>query len=134
MCPNCDETNIAQETRNVLPINHKSLRHSRKGKKMNDVFEAQSLFKEAFPLRRYESVKDMINAAYRWMSPRVSKDITHRRLETIWQAKARRIDGEEKDALRRAVIEEQRREQKELRARLASLDARLSAVDAGVDR
>lgn len=117
----------------MLRINNKSLRHSRKGKKMNDVLEAQSLFKEAFPLRRYGSVKEMINAAYRSMAPRLSKEFTHRRIETIWQAKARRIDGEEKDALRRAVIEENRREQQELRARLASLDARLAAVDQGLD-
>lgn len=33
------------------------------------------------------------------------------------------------DALRLAVIEESRREQRELRARLAALDAKLAAVD-----
>lgn len=110
---------------------------------MNDVLEAQILFKDAFPRWRYSSVKEMINDGYRFLSRQVAKDITHRRVETIWQGTARRIDGQEKDALRKAVeverlrkvaaakeaIEEDRREQRELRARLAALDARLSTID-----
>lgn len=96
---------------------------------MNDVLEAQALFKDAFPRWRYSSVKDMINDGYRTLSKRVTKEFTHRRVETIWQGTARRIDGEEKDALRLAAAEEHRREQRELRARLAALDARLATTD-----
>ncbi len=50
-----------------------------------------------------------------------------RRVRSIWEGTARRIDGEEKDALRRAKLEEARREQQLLRARLAELDAALAA-------
>lgn len=112
----------------MVPIDNKSLRKRSKGK-MNDVLEAQQLFSEAFPRWRYSSVKDMVNAAYRSISPKVTKEFTYRRVETIWQGKARRIDGEEKDALRLAVIEEHRREQQEIRARMATLDARLADID-----
>lgn len=112
----------------MVQINNKSLRKWSKGK-MDDVLEAQELFKAAFPRWRYSSVKEMINDGYRVLSRRVSKEFTHRRVETIWQGTARRIDGQEKDALRLAVIEENRREQKDLRARLAALDARLASVD-----
>ncbi len=101
-----------------------------KGKsKMDDVAQTNSLFQEAFPLRRYGSVKEMINASVRYISPRVHKEFTHRRARSIWEQTARRIDGEEKDAIRQAIIEEDRREQQELRARLAALDARLAVVD-----
>jgi len=125
-----------------MKIDNKSLHERSKGK-MNDVLEAQTLFKDAFPRWRYSSVKEMINDGYRFLSRQASKDITHRRVETIWQGTARRIDGQEKDALRKAVeverlrrvdaakeaIEEDRREQKQLRARLAALDARLATTD-----
>lgn len=127
-CPRCDETNIAERARKMVQINDKSLRERSKGK-MNDVLEAQALFKDAFPRWRYSSVKDMINDGYRVLSRQVTKEFTHRRVETIWQGTARRIDGEEKDALRLAAVEEHRREQKELRARLAALDERLSTTD-----
>lgn len=101
-----------------------------KGKcKMDDVAQTNILFQQAFPLRRYGSVKEMINASVRFIAPRVHKDFTHRRARSIWEGTARRIDGEEKDAFRQAVIEEDRREQRELRARLAALDARLAMVD-----
>lgn len=103
---------------------------SDKGKsKMDDVAQTNILFQQAFPLRRYGSVKEMINASVRFIAPRVHKEFTHRRARSIWEGTARRIDGEEKDAFRQAVIEEDRREQRELRARLAALDARLSTVD-----
>jgi len=100
-----------------------------KDKAMSDVFYAQNLFKEAFPERRYGSVKEMLNAAYSFMSRRVQKDFTHRRARSIWEATAHRIDGEEIDVLRLAIIEENKREQYELRARLAALDARLANID-----
>jgi hypothetical protein len=99
--------------------------------KMSDVLEAQALFRQAWPEWRFGgSVKAMITEAYRFMSPKLDKTLTYRRVETIWQAKARRIDGEEKDVLRLAVLQEHRREQAEIRARLAYLDERLANVDA----
>lgn len=112
----------------MVQIDNKNLREWSKGK-MDDVLETQALFKAAFPRWRYSSVKEMINDGYRVLSRTVSKDLTHRRVETIWQGTARRIDGQEKDALRLAAIEEDRREAREIRARLAALDARLSTVD-----
>lgn len=111
----------------MVSIKNKDL--SKKDKGMSDVVEAQELFRMAFPARRFGSVKEMLNEAHRFIAPKVAKEFTHRRVRSIWEGAARRIDGEEKDALRLAVIEEDRREQRELRARLAALDARLSTVD-----
>lgn len=110
-------------------IEAKDLSKGDKGKKMSDVLETHALFIQAFPERRYPSVKDMLCAAVLDMNRRVSKKFTYRRARTIWEKTARRIDGEEKDALRQAIIEENRREQKELRARLAALDEELAAFD-----
>lgn len=110
-------------------IEVKNLSKGDKGRKMNDVLETHALFIQAFPERRYQSVKDMLCAAVIDMNRRVSKQFTYRRARTIWEKTARRIDGEEKDALRQAIIEEDRREQKELRARLAALDERLASID-----
>lgn len=101
-----------------------------KGKsKMNDVADTNFMFQQAFPLRRYGSVKAMINASVRFIAPRVHKEFTYRRARSIWEGTARRIDGEEKDAIRQAIAIEDRREQQELRTRLAALDARLSSAD-----
>lgn len=112
----------------MVPVQRKSVREWSK-EKMDDIAEAQMLFSQGFPRWRYTSVKDMVNAGYAFMSPKLTKKVTHRRIETIWQGKARRIDGQEKDALRLAVLEESRREQSELRARLAALDKMLAASD-----
>lgn len=112
----------------MVQINNKSLHEWSKGK-MNDVLEAQALFKDAFPRREYPSVKDMINHGYSTLSKLLRKEITHRRIETIWQGTAKRIDGEEKDALRAVILEKDRHEQKQLRARLAALDERLAVTD-----
>jgi hypothetical protein len=126
----CDETNIAQEKRKVLQDPRKKLPKWSKGKMSTDVIEAQTLFKQAWPEKRFGfSVKAMITEAYRFMSPKLEKTLTYRRVETIWQGTARRIDGEEKDVLRLAVLQEHRREQAEIRARLAWLDERLAVVD-----
>jgi hypothetical protein len=112
----------------MVSINAKDLSKKDKGK-MNDVLEAHALFSEAFPERRYGSVKEMFNAAVRFVSPRVSKKFTHRRARSIWEKTARRIDGEEKDVLRLAVIEEHKREHRELRARLDTLSKLLAVSD-----
>ena len=55
--------------------------------------------------------------------------MTVRRIRSIWEGTARRIDGEEKDALRLAQIEEARNEYQALRSRLASLEATLAVAD-----
>lgn len=96
---------------------------------MSDVFYAKNLFEEAFPLRRYGSVKAMVFEAHRFINRRVHKDFTIRRARSIWEGTARRIDGEEIDALREAVYEETVREQRELRTRLAALDEILAGTD-----
>lgn len=100
-------------------------------KVMSDVFYAKTLFEDAFPFWRYGSVKAMTRAAHVFVSKRVTKEFTFRRARSIWEGKARRIDGEEIDALREAVYEETRREQQELRARLAALDEMLAEANTG---
>ncbi len=103
---------------------------SSKDKRMTDVVYAQGLFREAFPQRRYGSVKAALYEAHRFISRRVRKDFTERRARCLWEGTAKRIDAEEMEALKAALMEETRREQRELRARLASLDEKLAAVEA----
>lgn len=97
---------------------------------MSDTAFAQDLFNEAFPVTRHGSVKAALYAAYRFMSPKLSKDFTPRRARAIRDGKARRIDAEEMAVLKAAQIEGARNEQRELRARLARLDASLALLDA----
>ncbi|MBB4347979.1 hypothetical protein [Aliirhizobium cellulosilyticum] len=97
---------------------------------MSDVFYAQSLLKEAFPRTRYGKVDAVFYEARKFINKRVNKEITLRRIRTIWEGTARRIDSEEMEALKAALHEEERREQRELRARLASLDEKIAAFDA----
>lgn len=89
---------------------------------ITDTTSAQSLFDEGFPARRYGSAKAAINAAYRFMSSRIAKQFTYWRARSLKEGTARRVDSEEMDVLRLAVLEENRREQQELRSRLAALD------------
>ena len=103
---------------------------AKRNKAMSDVAFAQGLFREAFTERRYGSVKNLLFEAQRFISTRVRKEFTYRRARSIWEGSARRIDSEEMDALRLAVIEESKREQRELRARLAALDAQIASFDA----
>ena len=107
---------------------------SSKDKAMNDTLRAQMLFSEAYPDIRYESVKDIYRAAFKFISKHATKDLTYRRVRAIREGKARRIDGEELDALRLAVIEESKIEQQQLRARLAALDEKIAAFDAVTTR
>lgn len=116
------ETNESLSERDKPFLNRKRV--------MRDVVYAKNLFEEAFPLWRYGSVKAMTRAAHTFVSRRVTKEFTFRRARSIWEGKARRIDGEEIDALREAVYEETRREQQELRTRLAELDKILAGGDA----
>ena len=103
---------------------------SNRDKKMSDVFYAQNLFREAFPEQRYGSVKAALYEAHRFLSRKVTKEFTYRRARSIHEGKARRIDAEEMEALKLALIEESKREQKHLRARLASLDEKIAAFEA----
>lgn len=105
---------------------------AKRAKVMSDAFYAQNLLREAFPESRYGSVKGAIFAAYRFVSPKVTKQVTPRRIRSIRDGKARRIDAEEMEALKAAIIEEAHREQQELRARLAALDKKVAAFDARV--
>jgi len=105
---------------------------SRKDKdnSMSDTVYYSGVMREAYPVpRRYSTVKAALNEAVRFIAPKVSKDFSHRRARAIWEGRARRIDAEEAAALRLAEIEESRREQRELRQRLARLDAALAVAD-----
>lgn len=99
---------------------------------MSDVFQAQALLKTAFPPRRYGKLDNVFYEATRFVNKHVNKHFTLRRARSIWEGTARRIDSEEMEALRLAQIEETRREQRDLRARLAALDEMLANVDAAL--
>jgi hypothetical protein len=105
-----------------------------RAKKMSDAFYAQNLLNQAFPKERYGSVKAAIYAARRFLSSKTTKELTARRVRSIRDGTARRIDSEEMEALKAAIIEEARREQFELRSRLAALDEKVAAFDARLAR
>lgn len=107
---------------------------SNRAKLMSDIFYAQNLFREAFPERRYGSVKAALYEAHRFLSRKVTKEFTYRRARSIHEGTARRIDAEEMEALKLALIEESKREQQTLRARLASLDETIAAYEATAHR
>lgn len=107
---------------------------SNRATRMSDVFYAQNLFREAFPERRYGSVKAALYEAHRFLSRKVNKEFTYRRARSIHEGTARRIDAEEMEALKLALIEESKREQQHLRARLASLDEKIAAFEAVAHR
>lgn len=105
-----------------------------KDKDMSDVLYAGGLLREGFPKSRYGKVESIFYEACKFINKRVNKKVTIRRVRSIWEGTAKRIDSEEMDALREAVFEESKREQQELRARLAALDEILASVDANVTR
>lgn len=107
----------------------KVLSNDDKSKSMSDTVFMQHNLPEVFDPRRYGSVKAAQIAAYDFMKGRVSKNLKLRRVRQLWEGRASRVDGEEKDALRQAKIEEARNEYKALRGRLASLEAVLASVD-----
>lgn len=110
---------------------HVNLEHySKRQQGMSDTFSAQGMMREAFPRDYYGGYKAAVYAAYRFISPRVKKKFTPRRAAAIWNGEARRIDMEEAAALEAALIEEHQNETKRLRARLAALDAKITAFDA----
>ncbi|MGR9130798.1 hypothetical protein [Rhizobium leguminosarum] len=127
---------FAQEIVKVLANTNTSLSNNDKAKNrkkgMSDVCMAQGLLKDAFPPRRYGKVESAFYEAHKYISRRVHKQFTLRRVRSIWEGTARRIDSEEMEALKAALIEEHLREQRELRTRLASLDEKIAAFDAGL--
>lgn len=100
-----------------------------KSKSMSDTVFYQGVVRETWPIARFGSVKASLNAMHRFVSPRVSKEFTHRRARSIWEGTARRIDAEEASAIQKAQIEEARCERQQLHARLARLDAALAVAD-----
>lgn len=115
-------------------LSNRDKEQSNRAKLMSDVFYAQNLFREAFPERRYGSVKAALYEAHRFLSRKVTKEFTYRRARSIHEGTARRIDAEEMEALKLALIEESKREQQTLRARLASLDEKIAAYEAVAHR
>ncbi|MEJ8308573.1 hypothetical protein [Agrobacterium larrymoorei] len=101
---------------------------------MTPSLEARDTMRSAYSLTRYGKLDNVFYHAVRFISPRVTKDFTQRRARSIWEGTAKRIDSEEMDALRAALIEESRREKEELRTRLAALDEKIAAYEAVVDR
>ena len=119
----------------MLGTENKNLGDRPKGEKIGkdnkmstDVFEARQLLQTAFPVRRYGKLDNVFFEACKFVNRFVSKEFTQRRARSIWEGTARRIDAAEMDALRLAIHEEMKREQSELRARLAALDASLARV------
>lgn len=101
---------------------------------MSPAIEARILLRDAFPLARYGKLENVFYQAVRFISPRVEKDFTQRRARSIWEGTARRIDSDEMDALRAALIEESKIEQQQLRARLAALDETIASYEAAAHR
>lgn len=102
-------------------------RYSKRRKSMSDTVLAQGMIRDAFPRDLYGGYKAAVYAAYRYISPRVSKQFTLRRAAAIWNGEARRIDMEEAAVLEAALIEEAQNETKRLRARLVALDEKIAA-------
>ncbi|WP_234835844.1 hypothetical protein [Sinorhizobium meliloti] len=123
----------------MLGTDNKSLGSRPKGENegntmSTDVLEARDLLRDAFPLGRHGKLDNVFFEACKFVNRFVQKEFTQRRARSIWEGTARRIDAEEMDALRLAAIEESKREQRELRARLAALDAKLADVDEALAR
>lgn len=102
-----------------------------KGMRISDTISAQNMMQQAFPTRRTGSVKASVYEAYKLIRPMLVKEFTPRRARSIWEGTARRIDGEEIDALREAIKLEARREHEEISKRLAELDAAFALFDKG---
>ncbi len=100
-----------------------------KSKSMSDTLYMKENLPLVWSVERFWSVKAAQYAAYVFMKPRVVKDLKLRRIRQLWEGKAGRVDGEEKDAVRLAQIEEAKHERAALRARLDRLDGLLAAVD-----
>ncbi|MNK73054.1 hypothetical protein D3C87_925420 [compost metagenome] len=110
-------------------VGHRPKDNSRK-QIMSPSLAAKNVMRDAYPLSRYGKLDNVFYHAVQFIRPRVTKEFTMRRARAIWEGAARRIDSEEMDALREALIEENIREQRELRQRLAALDASIATFHA----
>lgn len=126
-------SNLTKGDDKVLSSEFKSVgsrpKQVRRKEEMTPTLAAKSLIRTAWPLRRHGKLENIVHHVVRFMAGRLTKDFTPRRARAIWEGAARRIDSEEMDALREALIEEQKREQRELRVRLAELDKALASSD-----
>lgn len=96
---------------------------------VSDPVFVQNTLRSVYTIKRFGSVKAAQYEAWTFLRERVRKELKLRRVRHFFEGTAKRIDGEEKDAVRMAQIEEARNERTSLRARLDSLDALLAAVD-----
>lgn len=96
------------------------------GRVMSDVTMASELMREAYPQHRYGNAK-----AACWHAFRSLKLSSERRARAIWNREARRIDAHEMDALRRAALEEVRRERQRALERIESPEAMVSRASDG---
>lgn len=99
-----------------------------------DAITARNLFSQAFPAKRYGKIEVAIYEAYRFLKPlvepRIEREFTLRRVRSLHEGKAKRIDGAELDALNLAKIEEVRREYTDCKARLEKLEKAIADLDA----
>lgn len=116
----------------MLRKTNKSL--SFKDKAMTDTAQARDLFSQAFPAKRYGKIEAAIYEAYRFLKPlvepRIDREFTLRRVRSLHEGKAKRIDGAELEALQLAKIEEVRREYNDCKARLEKLEKAVADLDA----
>jgi len=115
--------------------------HSPKDAEMTDVFMAQALVQETWPSRAGRPVKACIAMIFEAVKrvERKQPDAvlrqrprqwTERRVRSIWDAEARRIDNYEMADLERAAAEEARSEFKTSVNRAARMASFLAAQDA----
>jgi hypothetical protein len=115
--------------------------HSSKDAEMTDVFMAQALVQETWPERAGRPVKlciamifDAVKRVERKQPDAVlrqrPRQWTERRVRSIWNAEARRIDNYEMADLERAAAEEARSEFKTSIKRAARMASFLAAQDA----
>lgn len=119
----------------MLRKTHKSLSNTDKAmtSTASDAMTAKRLFSQAFPAQRYGKIEVAIYEAYRFLKPlvepRIEREFTLRRVRSLHEGKAKRVDGAELDALQLAKIEEVRREYKDCKARLEKLEKAIAGLD-----
>lgn len=122
---------IAKVSRKTPPL--LSIVPKQEDRDLSDVALAQNMLHEAFPRERYGKWDAALFAAYRFLKPRVERRIereyTMRRVRSLHEGTARRVDGAEFEALKEAQIKEARREYLEIKDRLACLEASLAVAD-----
>lgn len=117
----------------MLLIPRKGLRKSSKEEAaMHSVTTAQTLIQNVFPASKYGSVKQAVNEAYNRLRRHYVRkypdleQLTIRRVETLWQGTARRVEWHEVAALQ---DEKDRLQANENAAQLARTAALLRQID-----